>query len=66
MAHESQVLTAPTAETIRLIELHHQLVALHSLQPAYEADTFSLAQPSPFRFVPMVASNGAGKLIQGE
>lgn len=66
MATETHVLPPPTEETIELIELHRQLIAFHSLQPAQEDDTYSLAQPSPFRFVPSIASNGAGVLAEGE
>jgi hypothetical protein len=66
MATSDQVLPPPTEETIQLIELHRQLIALHNLQAAREDDAYSLAQPSPFRFVPSIASNGAGTIAEGE
>jgi len=66
MATETHVLPPLTEEAIELIDLHRQLIALNSLQPARENDTYSLAQPSPFRYVPSIASNGAGTLSEGE
>lgn len=54
-------------ETLEMIEAHRQLMAAHSfdLALAYEQDTYSLAQPSPLRYVPSIASNGSAPVIEG-
>jgi hypothetical protein len=48
------------------MEMHRQLTALDGIEFAQEQDTYSLAQPSPFRFVPMIASNQTASLHLGE
>lgn len=53
-------------EPLDLMEMHRQLVEQGGFAYAQEQDTYSLAQPSPFRFVPSIASNGAAMLLQGE
>lgn len=63
---EKTILPPPTEETLDLMEMHRQLMELNGFAFAQEQDTYSLAQPSPFRFVPSVASNGAAALLQGE
>jgi len=60
------VLPPPTDETRSLMEIHRQLTAINNFTEAQELDTYSLAQPSPFRFVPSVASNGAARFFEGE
>jgi hypothetical protein len=55
-----------TEETLSLMEMHRQLTALDGIEFAQEQDTYSLAQPSPFRFVPMIASNQTASLHLGE
>jgi hypothetical protein len=66
MMLENLVLPPQTDETLELLELHRRLTAFDGLAFAQEQDSYSLAQPSPFRFVPLGASNGAAPLIQGE
>ncbi|WP_263350202.1 hypothetical protein [Acidicapsa acidisoli] len=66
MALENSALPPQTEDTLRLIETHRQLTGFNGFAFAQEQDTYSLAQPSPFRFVPTVASNGAATLMQGE
>ena len=49
--------TLPLSEEVmELIDAHRQLVAQQDAIPAHEEETFSLAQPSPFRYVPSIAS----------
>ncbi len=52
-------------ETLELIELHRELTSLNGITVAQPDDAYSLAQPSPYRFVPTVASNGAATAIEG-
>jgi hypothetical protein len=59
-------LMPPTEELLELIEAHRNLVAMYGCDPAREEDSYSLAQPSPFRFVPTIASNQTAPLLQGE
>jgi hypothetical protein len=63
---KADIVPPQAAEAQTLIDLHRSLIEVDTFGLAQEKDTYSLAQPSPFRFVPSVASNGAGKLIQGE
>jgi len=63
---EDQGLPPLTNETLNLMELHHQLTEVDGFTYAQEQDAYSLAQPSPFRFVPSVASNRVATLMQGE
>lgn len=66
MTSETTVLLPEAEETLDLVEQHRQLIALYGLTVAQEQDTYSLAQPSPFRFVPAITSNGTAPLAQGE
>lgn len=54
-------------DAFELIEAHRRLLAEYSfdLAQAQEQDTYSLAQPSPFRYVPLIASNGSAPVIEG-
>ena len=56
---EQQALPAlpDTDNIVDLMEVHRYLVALYGAAPAQESDSYSLAQPSPLRFVPTLASN---------
>lgn len=46
-----------TAETIKLMEAHRQMIGTYGYAVATEHDTYSLAQPSPFRFIPTIATD---------
>lgn len=63
---EDKALPPLTDETLNLMELHRRLTELEGFTYAQEHDAYSLAQPSPFRFVPSVASNRVATLMQGE
>ena len=63
---ENQALPPLSEETVKLMEMHRQLTAPEGFSYAQEQDAYSLAQPSPFRFVPSVASNRVATLMQGE
>ena len=66
MTQETIPFTPPTEEALELMEAHRKLMAMYGYIPAREEDTYSLAQPSPFRFVPTIASNRTAPVIQGE
>lgn len=66
MTRDNLTLPPQFEETVEMMELHRQMMLANGFQFAPEEDNFSLAQPSPYRFVPMVASNGAAALDQGE
>ncbi len=66
MTQETLPLLPLTPETLELIEAHRRLIATYGTETVQEDDTYSLAQPSPFRFVPTVASNKTAPLPQGE
>jgi hypothetical protein len=66
MTSENPVSPNLTEEARLLIEMHRKLIAFNGFTLAQEQDTYSLAQPSPFRFVPTMASNGAATLLEGE
>jgi hypothetical protein len=53
-------------EALELIEAHRVLMARFRIALATENDSFSLAQPSPYPFVPSVASDGTYPLTEGE
>lgn len=40
-----------------LIEAHRKLVSSFGIDAGREEDTYSLAQPSPYRFVPTIAAS---------
>jgi hypothetical protein len=63
---ENIALPPQTEESNELMEMHRQFIAFNGFTIAQEHDSYSLAQPSPFRYVPLGASNGAAPLIQGE
>ena len=63
---ENIALPPQTEESIELMEMHRQFIAFDGFTIVQEQDSYSLAQPSPFRYVPLGASNGAAPLIQGE
>ena len=46
-----------TTEIEDLVEAHRLLTEAYGYGLAQENDAFSLAQPSPFRYVPTIASN---------
>jgi hypothetical protein len=54
-------------ETLEMMEAHQQLTAAYAFDYslAQEQDSFSLAQPSPLRYVPSIASNGSAPMIEG-
>ena len=58
----NSILSPESEETARLIEMHRELMGPDGIEFAREQDTYSLAQPSPFRFVPMIASNQTAPL----
>jgi hypothetical protein len=58
----SSILSPENEETARLIEMHRELTDPGGIGFAQAEDTYSLAQPSPFRFVPMIASNQTAPL----
>lgn len=66
MMPENLVLPPQTEETLKLMEMHRQLTVLNGFVYAQEHDTYSLAQPSPFRYVPTIASNQTVPLPAGE
>ena len=66
MPSKSQTPPTQTNEIYELMELHRKLVQMNANDFVQENDAYSLAQPSPFRFVPTVASNGSATLIRGE
>ena len=66
MSHENPSSTPQPAETIDLVEAHRLLMETYGYELAREDDTFSLAQPSPFRYVPTIASNHTAPLPEGE
>lgn len=53
-------------EALELIEAHRTLMARYRIALASENDAYSLAQPSPYPFVPSVASDGTYPLPEGE
>ena len=53
-------------ETLELIETHRQLALNYGSELAQENDSYSLAQPSPYRYVPTVASNQTAPLPESE
>ncbi len=55
-----------TEEALELMEAHRQLIATYGVDIAQEEDTYSLAQPSPFRFVPTIATDQTVPLPIGE
>lgn len=58
---------AATDDIAELMEFHRRLTELIGTAPAMESDTYSLAQPSPLRYVPTIASNQLPPLChQGE
>lgn len=52
-------------EAIDLVEAHRLLMEMYGYELAQEHDTFSLAQPSPLRYVPTVASNQTAPIREG-
>ena len=66
MPTETLIMPAQTEEILNLVELHRQLIQRGGFTAPQEHDSYSLAQPSPYRFVPTVASNGAATVILGE
>ena len=66
MSHVKLPTLPTTQEAIDLVEQHQQLIATYALQVAPETDSYSLAQPSPYRFVPSIASNRTGLVTEGE
>jgi hypothetical protein len=66
MAYDNQSSTPQSKDIIELMEAHRSLVETYGYEPAQEADTFSLAQPSPFRYVPTIATNHTAPLPEGE
>jgi hypothetical protein len=59
-------LTPENADAEALMEAHRLLLAAYTYGLAQEQDTYSLAQPSPYRFVPSIASNQMPPVTQGE
>ncbi len=47
-------------ETEEMLAQHQALLELYGTEQPREQDSFSLAQPSPFKFVPSVASDQTG------
>jgi hypothetical protein len=68
METETPAPAAPefSPEALELIEAHRVLMARYRIPLASENDSYSLAQPSPYPFVPSVASDGTYPLLQGE
>lgn len=66
MTQETLPLMPPSEEALELIEAHRKLMTMYGCVPAQEDDTYSLAQPSPFRFIPTIASNRTTPVLQGE
>jgi hypothetical protein len=68
MERETPAPAAPefSPEALELIEAHRTLMARYRIALANESDDYSLAQPSPYPFVPSVASDGTYTLPEGE
>lgn len=68
METETPAPAAPefSPEALELIEAHRTLMARYRIALANEQDAYSLMQPSPYPFVPSVASDGTSPLPQGE
>lgn len=49
-----------------LTEEYCRLIEAYGLEPSQANDTYSLAQPSPYRFVPTIASNHTTPWHEGE
>lgn len=59
--------TLPLSEAVlELMEVHRKLVADCDAITVREEDTYSLAQPSPLKFVPSVASGNVPVSSAGE
>ena len=52
-----------TAETIKLMEAHRQMIGTYGYAVATEHDTYCLAQPSPFRFIPTIATDQTAPIL---
>lgn len=55
-----------TQEVLELMEAHRQLAVLYNFAVAREHDTHSLAQPSPFEFVPSYISHSTSLSFEGK
>jgi hypothetical protein len=66
MLSEENALLPQSEESLDLAEAYRELIARYNLVTAHESDTYSLAQPSPFRFIPTSASNKTAPLTIGE
>jgi hypothetical protein len=49
-----------------MVDAHRTLASLYQLELAPERDTYSLAQPSPFEFIPSYVSNSTVVPNEGE
>lgn len=66
MVNEVSPLMPESKETLELMEAYRKLFGAGGVTPLTEENPVSLAQPSPYRFVPSIVTNQSVPMPEGE